>query len=102
MPFQKNGKRNYQAELAWEHSKKKNRVKDRAARNKARADMGLKVGDPRQADHKKELVSGGSTADSNVRVVSARTNLEKEAKRKKKPISMGGLASMFSPQKRKK
>jgi len=95
MPFQSNGKRNYKAELAWEHSKKKNRVKDRAARNKARAQAGLKVGDPRQADHKKELVSGGSKDKSNVRVVSAKTNLEKEAKRKQKPIANGGLAKMF-------
>lgn len=91
----KNGKRDYKKELAWEHAKKKNRVKDRAARNKARADSGLRVGDPRQADHKKELVSGGSKDKSNVRVVSAKTNLEKEAKRKQKPIANGGLAKMF-------
>lgn len=95
MPFQTNGKRNYKAELAWEHSKKKNRVKDRAARNKARADSGLKVGDPRQADHKKPLSEGGSKSQTNVRVVSAKTNLDKEAKRKKKPVSAGGLAKMF-------
>lgn len=96
MPFQTNGKRNYKKELAWEHKSKPNRVKDRAARNKARKEVGLKVGDPRQADHKKELVAGGSTAKSNVRVVSAKTNLEKEAKRKQKPKSRGGLATMFS------
>ncbi len=98
MPFTKpNGKRDYKRELqlAWEHSKKPNRVKDRAARNKARKEVGLKVGDPRQADHKKELVAGGSTSKSNVRIVSAKTNLEKEAKRKQKPKSKGGLASMF-------
>lgn len=84
MPFMKNGRRDYKAELTWEHKKKPNRVKDRAARNKARAQAGLKVGDPRQADHKKPLVEGGSTNKSNVRVVSARTNLEKEAQRKKR------------------
>lgn len=84
MPFMKNGKRDYSAELQWEHSKKKNRVKDRAARNKARREVGLKVGDPRQADHKKPLVEGGSTNKSNVRVVSAKTNLQKEAQRKKR------------------
>lgn len=95
MPFQKNGVRQYDRELAWEHTRKKNRVKDRAARNKARSEAGLKVGDPRQADHKKELVSGGSKDKSNVRVVSAKTNLEKEAKRKQKPIANGGLAKMF-------
>lgn len=100
MPFMKklaNGKsvRDYRAELNWEKKKKPTRVKDRAARNKARSEAGLKVGDPRQADHKKELVSGGSKDKSNVRVVSARTNLEKEAKRKQKPIANGGLAKMF-------
>ena len=35
MPFMTNGKRNYKKELNWEHTKKKTRVKDRAARNKA-------------------------------------------------------------------
>lgn len=80
----KNGKRDYQAELAWEHSKKPNRVKQRAERNAARKKAGLKVGDPRQVDHKKELVRGGSNASSNLRVVSAKTNLEKEAKRKQR------------------
>ena len=37
MPFMKNGKRDYKAELNWEHTKKKSRVKDRAQRNGARA-----------------------------------------------------------------
>lgn len=83
MPFMKNGKRDYKKELAWEHSKKPNRVKDRAARNTARRRAGLAVGDPRQADHIKPLTSGGSTKQSNVRVVSAKTNLTKEANRKK-------------------
>ena len=95
MPFMSNGKRDYKKELSWEHSKKKNRVKDRAARNKARKDSGLKVGDPRQADHKKPLAEGGSYSQKNVRVVSAKTNLEKEAKRKQKPRSRGGLARLF-------
>lgn len=84
MPFQKNGKRNYKAELAWEHSKKPNRVKDRAERNAARKDLGLKVGDPRQADHKKELVKGGSNTLSNLHAISAKANLTKEANRKKR------------------
>jgi hypothetical protein len=84
MPFMKNGKRNYKAELAWEHKKKPNRVKDRAARNKARSEAGLKVGDSRQADHIKPLTEGGAKKKSNVRVVSAKTNLNKEALRKKR------------------
>lgn len=84
MPFTTNGKRDYKKELAWEHKNKPNRVKERAARNTARSRAGLKVGDPRQADHIKPLVSGGSNAKSNVRVVSAKTNLTKEANRKKR------------------
>mgnify|MGYP001566836581 CR=1 FL=1 len=84
MPFMKNGKRDYKKELAWEHKKKPDRVKDRAARNRARSQAGLKVGDPRQADHIKELDKGGSRTDKkNVRVVSAKTNYNKEVKRKR-------------------
>lgn len=84
MPFQKNGKRDYKRELEWEHKHKKNRVKDRAKRNAARKELGLQVGDPRQADHKKELVRGGSNSLSNLHAISAKANLEKEAARKKK------------------
>ena len=80
----KDGKRNYKAELAWEHKKRPNRVKDRAERNKARKEAGLKVGDSRQADHKKPLTEGGSNKKSNIRIVSAKVNLHKEALRKKK------------------
>lgn len=84
MPYMKNGKRDYKKELKWEHEEKPNRVKDRAARNTARRRAGLAVGDTRQADHIKPLTSGGSTKQSNVRVVSAKTNLTKEAQRKKR------------------
>jgi len=83
MPYMTNGKRNYKKELQWEHKKKPNRVKDRAVRNSARKKAGLKVGDPRQADHITPLFNGGSNAKSNIRVVSAKTNLTKEANRKK-------------------
>lgn len=84
MPFMTNGQRSYKKELAWEKKHKPNRVKDRAARNSARKQAGLKVGDPRQADHIKPLDAGGSNAKSNIRVVSAKTNLTKEANRKKR------------------
>jgi hypothetical protein len=74
----------YQAEKAWDHKHKGGkRLKDRAERNKARAMVGLKVGDPRQADHKKALDSGGSNAKSNIRIVSAKTNYNKEVVRKR-------------------
>lgn len=82
MPFMKNGKRDYQKEKAWDHAH--GRLKDRAARNKARREAGLKVGDPREADHKKPLSEGGSNSKGNIRVVSAKTNAEKEVARKRK------------------
>lgn len=84
MPFQKNGKRNYKKELAWEHEEKPNRVKDRAARNAARSELGLKVGDPRHADHKKALTDGGKNVLSNLHAIMGVTNLKKEAVRKKR------------------
>ena len=62
----KNGKRDYKRELSWEHKKKPNRVKDRAARNSARKELGLKVGDPRDAGHKKALSKGGSNGLANL------------------------------------
>lgn len=79
-----NGKRDYKKELAWEHKKKPKRVKQRAQRNAARARSGLRVGDSRQVDHKTPLSSGGSNSKSNTRVVSAKTNLQKEARRKQR------------------
>ena len=84
MPFTTNGKRDYKKELAWEKKSKPSRVKDRAARNKARSESGLKVGDPREADHKKPLSEGGSKNKSNVRVISAAANAKKEVARKRK------------------
>ena len=84
MPFMTNGKRDFKKELSWEHQDKPSRVKDRAKRNSARKKVGLKVGDPRQVDHKKPLTSGGSNSKGNLRAVSAKTNLTKEALRKKR------------------
>ena len=59
-------------------------MKDRAARNKARKEAGLKVGDPREADHKKPLSEGGSKKKSNVQVISRKANADKEVRRKRK------------------
>ena len=84
MPYTTNGKRDYKKELAREKSHKPQRVKQRGARNTARAQAGLKVGDPREADHKRPLSSGGSNARSNVRIVSAKTNANKEVARKRR------------------
>lgn len=83
MPYMTNGHRDYKKELEWEHTQRKNRVKDRTARNKARQQAGLKVGDPREADHIKPLDSGGTNERSNVRVISAKANANKEVKRKR-------------------
>lgn len=89
MPYMKkvNGRsvRDYQREKEWDHEHKNGkRLKDRSARNKARRKAGLKVGDAKQADHKKPLSEGGSNDKSNIRIVSAKTNAQKEVKRKKK------------------
>jgi len=51
--------------------------------------MGLKVGDPRQVDHKKELSKGGTNHKSNLRVTSKAANLNKEALRKKRKNTKG-------------
>lgn len=84
MPYMTNGKRDYAKEKRLYEDKHPERKKHRAARNKARREAGLKVGDPRQADHKKPLTEGGTNQKSNVRVVSAKTNSRKEVLRKKR------------------
>ena len=84
MPYMTNGRRDYKKELNWEKTSKPTRVKDRAKRNAARKMAGLAVGDSRQVDHKRPLKSGGSNKKSNLRVESAKTNLTKEALRKKR------------------
>jgi hypothetical protein len=60
-------------------------LKDRVMRHAARREVEAKVGNlpsSKHVDHKKELIRGGSNTASNLRVVSAHTNLEKEARRK--------------------
>lgn len=79
-----NGRRDYKKEKSWEERNGNKRVKERAARNKARKEAGLKVGDSRQADHKKPLTEGGSRSQKNVQVISKAANLKKEALRKKR------------------
>lgn len=72
MPFMKNGKRNYAAELKWEKTKKPTRVKDRAQRNKARAMMEKKVGKKalvgKDVGHKKALSKSGLSQMFNLMV----------------------------------
>lgn len=67
----KNGKRDYKAELQWEHTKKKSRVKDRATRNKARAMVAKKNGTTPTAlkgdvGHKKAVSRGGKSTLANL------------------------------------
>lgn len=52
-------------------------IQNRSERNQARARAGLRVGDPREVDHKKPLSKGGSNGNSNTRVVSRATNRKK-------------------------
>lgn len=84
MPFQKNGVRNYKAELNWEKTKKPSRAKARLARGRARTAVGLKVGDPREVDHIKPLSKGGSNSKSNLKITSRKANAAKEATSKQR------------------
>jgi hypothetical protein len=67
----KNGKRDYAAELEWEHKKKKNRVKDRAQRNAARSTVakakGVKATSLKgDVGHKKAVSKGGKNGLANL------------------------------------
>lgn len=72
-------KRNYRKEYDEYHGKPE-QVKNRGKRNGGRAKLGLKVGDPREADHKVSLKKGGSNNKSNLRAVSRTTNRKKGSK----------------------
>jgi hypothetical protein len=82
MPYMTNGKRDYKKELAWEKKNGKKRQDDRASRNAARSKAGLKVGDSRHVDHKDSNPRNNSK--SNLKVISAKANLKKEAASKKR------------------
>lgn len=79
MPFQKNGVRQYDRELEWEHKKKPNRVKNRAQRNAARAAVANKKGVKATAikgdvGHKKAVSKGGKNSLANLFVQNPGTN----------------------------
>lgn len=81
MPLMTNGKRDFVKErLAEKPARKEARKK----RNKARRKMGLKVGDPREVDHKKELSKGGGNGKSNLKITSRKANANKEVARKRR------------------
>lgn len=79
MPFMKNGKRDYKRELKWEHTKKPNRVKDRAQRNAARAEVARKLGKSPTSirgdvGHKRAISKGGKNSLANLFVQSPSAN----------------------------
>ena len=97
----KNGKRNYKAELNWEHTKKKSRVKDRAQRNAARATVAKKKGVKATSlngdvGHKKAVSKGGKNGLANLFVQnpSANRSFSRNAK--------GAMVSETSKKERKR
>lgn len=72
--------RDYKQEYRDYHGKP-SKIKERAERNAARAKLGLKRGDPREADHKHPISDGGSNSKRNLRAVSRETNRKKGAKK---------------------
>ena len=77
MPYMKNGKRDYKRENELYNSKpeqRKNRSERTMARREANNTGVTHKGDGKDLDHRVPLSKGGSTAKSNLRVVSASTN----------------------------
>lgn len=68
--------RDYAKEYREYHAKPE-QVENRSLRNQARRKIGLKKGDPREADHKTPLSKGGGNGHSNLRAVSLKTNRTK-------------------------
>lgn len=68
--------RNYRKEYDTYHAKPTQK-KRRAKRNAARSKLGLKVGDPREADHKTPLSKGGGNTRSNITAKSRAANRKK-------------------------
>jgi hypothetical protein len=71
--------RDYDKEYKRDHATPKAKT-NRAARNTARRQEGLKKGDGKEVDHKKPLSKGGTNKPANRRVVSRATNRKKGAK----------------------
>lgn len=69
-------KRDYKEEYETYHGKP-SQIKNRAARNKARKQMGLKNGDGKEVDHKKALSKGGGNSKKNLKVTTMSKNRKK-------------------------
>ena len=95
-----NGKRDYQAELAWEKRSRPNRVKDRASRNKARSMMKkagkAKKGDGKDVGHIKAISKGGLSQMFNLQMQSQGSNRSFSRNRN------GSMKSEVSKRERKK
>ena len=99
MPYQKNGKRDYKTEYekyAGTAKQRKLRSERTIARNASNADGRTHKGDGTNLDHRIPLSKGGSSAKSNLRVVSEGRN--KSFSRNKD----GSLRSQTSKRERKK
>ena len=68
--------RDYRKEYDTYHAKAEQRA-NRSERNQARRKLGLKKGDPREADHVKPLSKGGSNSKGNLRAISRTANRKK-------------------------
>ena len=62
-----------------EYHGKPEHIKERAEGNKARREIGLKKGDPREVDHIKPFSKGGNTELSNAQLLHRHCNREKNA-----------------------
>ncbi len=99
MPYQKDGKRNYEKEYTLYHSRpeqRANRSERSVARVQSNAAGRTHKGDGKDIDHVKPLSKGGSTARSNTRVVEEGTN------RSFSRNSDGSMKSQTSKRERKK
>ena len=67
----KKEKREYEDDNPW---RKKNRVKNNAARRQLMKEGKVRVGDGKDVDHKKPLSKGGGNSRSNLRAVPASKN----------------------------
>lgn len=94
----RNGKRNYQAEKAWDHAH--GRVAERSKRNQARAEMEKKLGHKlptnTHVDHRVALSKGGSNSIGNLQLTSAARNTSFAR------TKSGAMASETSKRERKK
>jgi hypothetical protein len=75
--------RDYKQEYRDYHGRPE-QIKERAQRNAARAQMGLKVGDPQEVDHKRPISQGGTNSSRNLRAVSQTTSRHKGSSVSKK------------------